>query len=84
MPGIPRSLVDVAVAKAINGKDAEALGEAAKGTHLGERHGASLNKQAAAASAFDEAGRKAGDKAGKVVDGANRANDNLNKKKDHQ
>jgi hypothetical protein len=73
------------IAKAINGKDAEALGEAAGGAHLGERHAASLNRQAAAASAFDEAGRKAGDKAGKVVDGANRANDNLNKdKKDHQ
>ena len=72
------------IAKAINGKDAEALGKAAKGAHLGERHAASLNKQAAAASAFDEAGRKAGDTAGKVVDGANRANDNLNKKKDHQ
>ena len=73
------------LAKAISGKDAEALGKAAEGAHLGERHAASLNKQAAAASAFDEAGRKAGDRTGKVIDGANRANDNVNKdKKDHQ
>jgi RHS repeat-associated protein len=72
-------------AQAINGKDAGALGKAAEGTHLGERHSASLKSQAAAASAIDEAGRKAGDRTGKVIDGVNRANDNLNKdKKDNQ
>ena len=72
------------IASAISGKDAEALSKAAEGAHLGERHAASLNKQAAAASAFDEAGRKAGDNTGKVIDGASRANDNANKKKDPQ
>ena len=73
------------IAQKINGKNAEALGKAAEGAHLGARHSASLRTQAAAASAFDEAGRKAGDTTGKVIDGANRANDNLNKdKKDHQ
>jgi RHS repeat-associated protein len=73
------------LANAINGKDAEALSKAAEGTKLGQRHAASLSKQAAAASAFDEAGRRAGDRTGKVIDGVSRANDNINKdKKDHQ
>lgn len=71
------------IARAINGKDTEALGRAAEGAHLGERHSASLQKQAAAASAFDEAGRKAGDNAAKVVDGANRAHDNINRVNDN-
>jgi len=69
------------LARAINGKSAEALEKATEGSHLGARHRASLRAQAAAASAVDESGRKAGDTTAKVIDGANRANDNAKKDK---
>jgi hypothetical protein len=70
--------------RAINGKSAIALEEASNDASLGARHRASLTNQAAAASAFDEAGRKVGVRTGKVIDGANRAKENLEKEKKDQ
>jgi len=69
------------LAKAISGKDAEALTKASKGTSLGERHSRSLEKQAEAAKKVEESGRKAGDNAGRAVDGTNRAQGNAAEQK---
>jgi hypothetical protein len=69
------------VAKAINGKDAQALEAAAASPKLSARHAASLGKQAEAARGFEETGHKAGETTGRVVEAAHRVNENNRQEK---
>jgi RHS repeat-associated protein len=69
------------LAKAINGKDAEALESAAARPKLSARHAASLEKQAESARNFEETGHQVGETAAKGVEAVHRVQENSNPEK---